>query len=243
MEYSDYIVYVDESGDHGLESIDGNYPVFVLVFCIFKKKEYSENIVKNIINLKFNYLGHDQVILHEREIRKSLPPFEFLRNAELRNSFMTDVTQIITNSQFTLVAVAIDKLKLKKRYSDPFNPYEIALEFGLERVYLELKRLNNHTGITYFIIESRGKKEDGQLELTFLRSLTANATSDTLPFKVLFVNKKSNSTGLQFADLIARPIGTHIINPEKTNRAFNVIRNKFANVNGNIDNIGLKTFP
>ena len=82
MEFSDYIVYVDESGDHGLESIDDNYPVFVLVFCIFKKEKYSENIVKDIINLKFKYLGHDQVILHEREIRKSLHPFEFLRNAE-----------------------------------------------------------------------------------------------------------------------------------------------------------------
>ena len=28
--YSDYIVYVDESGDHGLKTIDENYPVFVL---------------------------------------------------------------------------------------------------------------------------------------------------------------------------------------------------------------------
>jgi hypothetical protein len=32
--FSEYIVYVDESGDHGLETIDPNYPVFVLAFCI-----------------------------------------------------------------------------------------------------------------------------------------------------------------------------------------------------------------
>ncbi len=30
--FSDYIVYVDESGDHGLQNLDPNYPVFVLAF-------------------------------------------------------------------------------------------------------------------------------------------------------------------------------------------------------------------
>ena len=41
--YSDYIVYVDESGDHNLEKVDSQYPVFVLSFCIFHKKHYSNN--------------------------------------------------------------------------------------------------------------------------------------------------------------------------------------------------------
>jgi hypothetical protein len=30
MDFSDYIVYVDESGDHGLVNIDTQYPIFVL---------------------------------------------------------------------------------------------------------------------------------------------------------------------------------------------------------------------
>ncbi|WP_338012591.1 DUF3800 domain-containing protein [Rhizobium sp. LCM 4573] len=37
MSYSDFIIYVDESGDHSLTSIDVNYPIFVLSFCIFEK--------------------------------------------------------------------------------------------------------------------------------------------------------------------------------------------------------------
>jgi hypothetical protein len=32
MDNSDYIIYVDESGDHGLSSINEQYPVFVLSF-------------------------------------------------------------------------------------------------------------------------------------------------------------------------------------------------------------------
>jgi hypothetical protein len=34
MEKSDYIIYVDESGDHSLTSIDPQFPVFTLAFCI-----------------------------------------------------------------------------------------------------------------------------------------------------------------------------------------------------------------
>lgn len=30
--FSEFVVYVDESGDHGMVKIDPNYPVFVLAF-------------------------------------------------------------------------------------------------------------------------------------------------------------------------------------------------------------------
>ena len=36
--FSDYVVYVDESGDHSLERIDPDYPVFVLALCVFHKR-------------------------------------------------------------------------------------------------------------------------------------------------------------------------------------------------------------
>ncbi len=61
-EFSDYIVYVDESGDHGLNTIDPNYPVFVLAFCIFKKTDYWQQTVPAIQEFKFNHFGHDQAI-------------------------------------------------------------------------------------------------------------------------------------------------------------------------------------
>jgi hypothetical protein len=33
--FSNFIVYVDESGDHGMQTVDPNYPLFVLAFCVF----------------------------------------------------------------------------------------------------------------------------------------------------------------------------------------------------------------
>ena len=52
--FGDYIIYVDESGDHSLEKINPRYPIFSLAFCIFKKAAYVEVIVPKMIELKFN---------------------------------------------------------------------------------------------------------------------------------------------------------------------------------------------
>ena len=68
--FSDYIVYVDESGDHGMQSIDASYPVFVLALCVFHKQHYSEYVVPALHKFKFAHFGHDLSVLHEHEIRK-----------------------------------------------------------------------------------------------------------------------------------------------------------------------------
>jgi hypothetical protein len=40
MIQSEYIAYFDESGDHGMEKIDAEFPVFVLCGCVFKISDY-----------------------------------------------------------------------------------------------------------------------------------------------------------------------------------------------------------
>lgn len=82
-DFSDYIFYADESGDHSLVRIDATYPVFVLCLCGFNKSYYLRRIVPAIQSLKFKWFGHDSAILHERDIRKKRPPFEFLNNPDL----------------------------------------------------------------------------------------------------------------------------------------------------------------
>lgn len=72
MAYSDYTIFVDESGDHGLKTIDPNYPVFVLAFCIFRKNSYTNDVVPAVQKFKFHHFGHDVVILHSHEIRKEI---------------------------------------------------------------------------------------------------------------------------------------------------------------------------
>ena len=132
--FSDYIVYVDESGDHSLTSIDKNFPVFVLSLCVFHKKYYANQFIPKLQEFKFRHFGHDYIILHERDIRKEIDIFKFL-NKEEKMIFIDDLSNIIDNTNFILISCVINKNKLTQRYSIPDNPYNIAMRFCLERLY------------------------------------------------------------------------------------------------------------
>ncbi|NGX37304.1 MAG: hypothetical protein K1000chlam2_00458 [Chlamydiae bacterium] len=244
MKYSDYVVYVDESGDHGLISIDNQYPIFVLSFCIFNKKIYSEKIVPELMNLKFKTFGHDMVILHEHDIRKKKGHFNALNN-ESRKRFLEKLTHVISTADFTLVAVVIDKIKLQEQYDSPSHPYHLAMELGLERLYYLLKQQNQDNFLTHIIFEARGAAEDRELQEEFIRVRSGdNTLKKNLPFEIIIVDKKINSEGLQFADMPARPIGLSQLRPDQPNRAFEVLKNKFyKGPSGSIIGYGLKNFP
>jgi len=244
-EFSDYIVFVDESGDHGLESIDPCYPVFVLAFCIMRKEDYIKRLTPAIQSVKFGYFGHDNIILHERDIRKDEKDFSSLKPKEKKETFISDLTQIVTDAPFKLVCCVIRKEHLKSRYSDPDNPYHIALGFGLERVFYYLQAKGATSARIHVVVEKRGKKEDDELELEFRRVCDGNNyVHETLPFEIVFMDKKSNSPGLQLADLVARPVGLSVLRPDQPNRAYDVLREKFyRNSSGKIEGWGLKCFP
>lgn len=244
-EFSDYLVFVDESGDHGLETIDPGYPVFVLAFCIFTKADYTQRLVPALQNFKFKHFGHDQIILHEVDIRRDRGDFSFLKTREKKERFLDELSGIVDAMPFTLVTTVIKKEPYKLRYHDPANPYHVALGYGLERVFYYLRSNGGNTGKTHVIVEKRGKKEDAELELEFRRVCDgANYEGVQLPFDIVFADKKSNTPGLQLADLIARPVGIKILRPQQANRAYEIIETKFyRNHDGNFQGWGLKCFP
>jgi hypothetical protein len=247
---SSYVVYVDESGDHGMGNIDQNYPVFVLAFCVFHKKYYAENVVPAVEKFKFRHFGHDLVVLHEHEIRKETGAFNFFANKQHHQAFLGDLTAIIESSNFVLFACAIDKNKLVRRKELPDNPYHLALGQCLDSLYEFLKEKNQEDLKTHIIVECRGKREDKDLELEFRRYCDGgNRQGVKLPFNVVFADKKTNSHGLQLVDLVARPIGLHIVRPQQVNRACDILKAKFyceggrKNVGTGYENFGLKRHP
>jgi hypothetical protein len=252
--YSKFVVYVDESGDHGMQNLDEKYPVFVLAFCVFNKGHYTRKVVTDIENLKFKYFGHDLVVLHENEIRKQKGDFKRLNTPAIRSQFMSDLTDVIETSNFILISCIIDKAALKAtlkpRQTIPPNPYHIALGFCLETLNDFLVEKGQDDLLTHVIVERRGSKEDDELELEFRRMCDgANKLSKPLSFDIIFGDKKVNSTGLQLADLVARPIGMSLVNKGQENRAFSALKTKFycsggrANVGTGYENWGLKIYP
>lgn len=242
MSYSDYIIYVDESGDHGLINIDPEYPVFCLAFCVIKKDDYINKIIPALHQLKFKYWGHDNVNLHASDIRKQTGNFAFLRSSpETREEFYQNLNNAIEAAPMKIIASVIDKYALVKRYAKPFNPYEISMLFCLEQIVDFLIRQGEKEKIVHVIFEGRGKKEDNDLELEF-RRICDNQGSwgyKAIDFRVVnfqsfFVNKNCNLSGLQLSDLVARPIALKTIRPEQDNRAYEIIKDKI---------IARKNFP
>jgi hypothetical protein len=247
--FSDFVVYVDESGDHSLKSIDKDYPVFVLAFCIFYKEHYLSKVVPELQRLKFDYFGHDLVILHEHEIRKEKGDFNLFRNRAEKNVFLDRLSTIIDDSNFILASCVIEKSKIKNP-EDTENPYHIALKHCLETLFDLTSEKGQQDLETHVIVERRGSKEDNELELEFRRICDGeNKYKKDLPFKIRMAAKTSNSAGLQLADLVARPIGRHVIDENQNNRAFDILREKFyckggrVSVGDGYDQWGLKHFP
>ena len=170
LSHSNYIVYVDESGDHSLVSIDEGYPVFVLSFCVFQKQHYAHVITPALRMLKFETFGHDMVILHEQDIRKKTGTFHQM-GKERRESFLEDLNVLIAEADFTLLVSVIDKHKLKKEQTQDTHVYHLAMELGLEKLYHFLQSCNQQNRLTHVICEARGRVEDRALELEFARLL------------------------------------------------------------------------
>ncbi len=237
--FGDYMVFVDESGDHGLARCDPQYPLFVLAFCIVTKADYAAVITPELQRFKFTHFGHDVVVLHESDIKKSRGDFVFLLNPARRTAFFDDLNELMMRLPMSLIAVVVHKQRLKDKYAAPTNPYHLALEYGLERVARYLTERGQKGKTTPLICECRGRKEDDELELEFRRVATR------IPdFDIRFVDKKANLPGLQIADLVARPIGRHVLQPDQPNRAFDILQPKLRRGPlGQIPGYGLKIFP
>ena len=223
QEFSDFIVYVDESG-HSAPEPDPNFPCFVLAFCLFRKTSYTRQIAPEMQRLKFAFFGHDMVVFHEREIRKAHGNFAFLKNARLREEFHQHLNRLIEISEFEVLSECIRK---DGNHLPDDNLYHIALQSCLEALYEKLAEIGHVERSTHVVFEERGKNEDRQLELEFRRICAGeNRHQKIYPFVPIMASKKANSTGLQFADLFARPIGLAFLRPDQPNRAYEIIRSK-----------------
>jgi hypothetical protein len=257
VEFGEYIIYVDESGDHSLNSIDENYPIFSLAFCIFKKSDYVQIAVPAMQEFKFRWFGHDTVVMHEADIVKRRGPFGFLQFDDLRNRFMDDLSELIEAMPMTVIASVIRKQNLKRKYSSPENPYQLGLLFCMEMAHGLLKHHGAHGHRCHIVCESRSPKEkpgrgkeDADLELEFRRICAGDhylqGYDEAMPcFEIVFASKLANSTGLQIADLIARPIGLRVLRGNQPNRAYDLIFPKlWKGPKGSATTgWGLKVFP
>ena len=228
---SEYIAFIDECGDHTLELIDKDFPLFLLATVVVRRADYADRIIPALAQFKLKYWVHEGVNLHSRDIRKAKGPFGFLQVPALRKTFMDELSSLMYELPYALFIAAIRKDHHKAQSgADAANPYDLALEFTLEQIirFIEGKGLRQIP----FVAEARGRKEDNTLERCFYRMISeGTAHVDGTRFKSLdcplvFRNKFDNIAGIQLADLCAHPCARHILQPGHASRAFEIVNEK-----------------
>jgi hypothetical protein len=241
-----YIVYLDETGDHSLELIDKDFPVFALAMFICESSYYNQKILPAVSQLKTDYFGHEGIILHSRDIRKAQKDFGFLTDPKKRQEFLGKIYSIMNDFEYSLIVSVIKKQDHKDKYGiNADNPYDLAMTFSLERLLVFLEEAQQKD--VYLIAESRGKKEDNDLRLSFFKVISQGTVYNSadrfkqIDFKLHFVPKAMNIVGTQLADLAAYPIARHVLQPGRASPAYDVVAKKLYRGKGLVR--GLKVVP
>ena len=226
---SRYVAFFDECGDHSLEKIDTDFPLFVLSTVIMERSNYVNVVVPELTRLKLRFWPHEGVNLHSREIRKAHGDFAFMQVPERRKEMLAALSELMSALPFTLFITVIHKKSHKERYGiNAFNPYNLALSFTFERVLHFMEGVGETT--LPVTAEARGKNEDQQLEAAFHRLMTlGTSVIPASKFKNLhcplsFRSKRDNIAGMQIADLCGHPAARKALKPGQENQAFDVVR-------------------
>lgn len=266
-----YAFFIDESGQPRYKGTTENNRFFTLCGCLFSKASL-EDTQNKLLKLKHKYWadgkfhykkGHFRVAFHMAEIAQAIKgyrnannPFSFLdSNLE---PFYTEYKATIGSLRFTIFSVTVDKLAMKQRYSQPYDPFGYSLELLLERVHLYLCSVHETSADSVIVmVESAGKKEDAIHHGNLMRLLhdgtryikgLNNSSAFSWVQGVYFCPKHNNNGqsyyGLEIADFCAYPIKRYFFE-EMENEEFSIIRPKiYRNKRDKSDaGYGLKKVP
>jgi hypothetical protein len=244
-------VFLDECGSHSLAEL-GPFKVFVLSAVIIRDADHP-TIDTEWRKFKGASLGSPDTIVHEPDVRKGEGPF---RDPN-RQGKLTAMARVVSSLDFVALAVVVHRPNYKRDFgtgpvdeSLPTHIYWMALDFLMERTVMALDTHFNGAR-AQVIAESRGPKEDASLQYEFAR-LHLDGTSyvadgwfrHALCPGISFQSKKVNSTGLQLADLLARPVGEKVIDSTSYPYLWPEFRGKLCQGHETKNSIlGLKIMP
>jgi len=148
--------------------------------------------------------------------------FVFLRDPQRRQKFYEDLNQLFRGLRGRLYAIVIDKNGFRDRLFTPLNPYDVSLSQLLSLV-CGPKGIPGpwRPDVTRIIAESRGKREDKELQAVYqkyrreglssfgalyVQNRQPTTVERLFPKRVDFLRKSRVVAGLELADLAAYPI-------------------------------------
>ncbi|MGI8485351.1 MAG: DUF3800 domain-containing protein [Thermomicrobiales bacterium] len=239
------LLFLDESGDHSLEVIDKDYPVFVLGGVIIDRTYYRSIVEPRIKKLKEDFFAED-VILHTTDIIRGKNGFEVLNDSQTRQYFYEELNSLMQELKYTVIACAIKKDAHLAQYGPrAADPYAYALEIVVERFVRDIGDVD-HGGMIF--AEKRRPDLDHELEMTW-RKLRESGCSYASARKVdgriidlSLKDKRVNVVGLELADLVVSPIGRMVIG-KPTHEDWKIVESKLLRAGSQSVGYGLKILP
>ena len=240
-------MYLDESGDHSLRVVDPAYPVFVLSGVVIDAA-YERHVVQpELDELKRAFFADRRIVLHTSDLIRNRRGFERMKEPAFRVRFLEALNAAMRRWSFTVVACAVRKDHHARKYGmSAIDPYMLSLEVVAERFCYELRQ----RGIVGadIIAEARGRPLDRILERSW-QDLLVNGTRyvgrSELSSRVRRLElrtKTAGDAGLELADLVASPIGRHVIGkPPREDWA--VVSEKLRRRDGSWHGAGLVVLP
>ncbi|MCM1519127.1 MAG: DUF3800 domain-containing protein [Pseudoflavonifractor sp.] len=242
-----YNLYIDECGDHSLATYDRGFPIFTLCGILVPVSN-ANRFSKAVDELKREFWNTTEVILHSRDIRKCEKHFKILFDDEIKQMFYKRVNEVLSQrGVYVIVCCSVLKEDCIARHGIGADVYGTALKYVIQRSIFCVDDINPEGGTIDVTVERRGKREDAAL-LSYYNSLRYTGMHYITPERLTehmghfgFSKKSDNLFGLQVADLIAYPISRHVLSPDKSNPAFDVIAANIYQSNGKL--LGLKIYP
>jgi len=144
-----YLIYIDESGRPGLSKKDSRKHL-ALIGVLIKDSDWNR-IVFEFNKIKLDIFGNREVEFKSNLIRRRKPPFDVLSN-ELYQKLLSRLKEFFRESPLTFIVAVINIDALISRYLKPFNPYELAYQFILERGNKMMEENNEHG---FIILDSK----------------------------------------------------------------------------------------
>jgi hypothetical protein len=241
---TDFIAFIDESGDFEMDPIDPKFPVCAQCAVTCTVEEYLTKALPNLLRVKYSFFGNECVVMHGHKIRKKTGPFLILKDDEVFEEFMRAISWCFKEMDGCLVVAAVDKLKHKAKYVWPDDPLYLCLQFLLERLHdhWRPKLVNGKRLLCVF--EKRGAAEDKVTKEHFDKICAgANYRHRVFPFDADFRPKDNNVAGHQYADLAAYAASRYVETRNEERKDWQAVRDKLRTVGGAHLGHGLKIFP
>lgn len=244
------LCFIDESGDHSLEAVDHEYPIFVLGGCIVEMDYYKKLMIPEVDKFKVKLFQTKDVILHTADITRRRREFRKLTDFGFRTLFYEETNRLMKKLDYKVVACCIKKDEHLRQYGiAAMDPYLLSLRVIVERFVYEVQTCGKgKQGI--LIAESRDETLDNLLRLAWMELRTSGteyvSAADirkNIEQDLKIRDKKKNIHGLQLADLIVSPIGRRVLG-KPLKEDWSIIRDKFRkNTVGNYWGFGLVVLP